>query len=84
MKLRTGTDWDLETQADEILRRDRGTNRKHQEVNCILNDRQLEYRYSHEVYNSTGFPDVAIVSGVYGRAWNPEANRHKSIHPADY
>jgi hypothetical protein len=36
-----------------------------------LSTEQLQLRYAREVYNSNGFPDPHVVSGLYRRAYNP-------------
>jgi hypothetical protein len=66
-----GIDYELEKQANELLRRGRAGVTKLSEKKDYFTEEQLATRYSHEVYNVNGVPDPHIVSGLFRRAYNP-------------
>ena len=72
-RVRSGVDWDLETQADELLRQSRVGITKVSDKQDFLTNDQLERRRCREVYNRNGIPDAHLYSGLYRRAWNPHA-----------
>ena len=74
-RVMSGINFDLEAQADEILREGRAGVTKLSEKKFYLTEDQLQLRQSREVLNSNGFPDPHIVSGLYRRAYNPTAGR---------
>lgn len=73
VRVQCGVNWDLEMQADELLRKSRVGLTKVSEKQDFLTTDQLERRRCREVYNVNGVPDPALFSGLYRRAWNPNA-----------
>lgn len=69
-----GINYKLEAEADEWLRKSREGVTRLEDKKDFLTGEQLALRYSREVYNSNGFPDPHVVSGLYRRAYNPLAN----------
>lgn len=76
-KLMPGICWDLENQAMTLLMRDRRTRGLTTPAALLseeygwLSEGQLKFRQDREVYNSFGYPDPEIVSGILWRAYNP-------------
>lgn len=66
----SGTDLELEEQADRILAKGREGVTKLSEKKDYLSPSQLARRYQREVYNRTGRPEVHLYSGMFHRAYN--------------
>lgn len=75
---KSGIDWRLEEEANEILRESRKDVTKLSEKKYWLTEEQLNLRQSREVYNQFGVPDASLVSGLYRRAYNPHAGHRPS------
>lgn len=69
----SGVNFELENQANEILRKGRAGVTRLEDKKFYLTEEQLKLRQDREVYNSNGVPDVHLVSGLYRRAFNPTA-----------
>ena len=81
--LYTGTNSELEEQANAILREGRKGVTALSEKKDYLTEEQLNLRQSREVLNSNGFPDPSIRQGLYRRAYNPLANVRPRRHAPD-
>ena len=82
----SGTNYELEAIANEILRKSRIGVTKLSEKKDYLTEEQLMLRQRREVSNGHGFPESHIVSGQYNRAYNPLAGKRpgKSRHGDEY
>lgn len=69
-----GINYDLEEQANAILRDGRKGITALSEKKDYLTDEQLSLRQAREVLNSNGVPDPSIRKGLYRRSYNPLAN----------
>lgn len=74
--VKSGPDWDLETEAQAILvkdRKDRGllSIKVNSEEYSWLTLEQLEYRQKREVFTEYGIGEVIAPTGMFMRAWNP-------------
>lgn len=69
--VRMGTDYELEAQANEILRKSREGVTKLSEKKDYLTEEQLNLRQEREVPNGHGFPEAHIIRGLYRREYNP-------------
>lgn len=78
MGLRSGIDYGLEAEANEWLRKSREGVTKLSEKKDYLTEEQLALRWDREVPNGHGFPEAAICSGLYRRAYNPLAGKRPS------
>ena len=67
----SGINYKLEAEADEMLRQGRIGVTRLEDKKDYLSTEQLQLRYAREVYNSNGFPDARVVSGLYRRVYNP-------------
>jgi hypothetical protein len=74
MRLRSGEDLSAEEHANEILVNNRRQEGKNADRREWLTTEQILLRQHKEVYNQNGFPDSSLVSGMYKRAHNPNAN----------
>lgn len=74
MRLRSGEDLSAEEYANEILVNSRRQEGKNADRREWLTTEQILLRQHKEVYNQNGFPDASLVSGMYKRAHNPNAN----------
>jgi hypothetical protein len=74
MRLRSGEDLSAEEYANEILVNNRRQEGKNADRREWLTTEQILLRQHKEVYNQNGFPDSSLVSGMYKRAHNPNAN----------
>ena len=72
-RIKTGVDFALEAQANEILRQGRIGVTRLCDKQDYLSEEQLQLRYSREVFNHMGVPDGHLMSGLYNRAYNPHA-----------
>lgn len=80
-KVRSGVDWSLEAQADELLRQSRmGTTRVSDKQDFLTQD-QLRRRQSREVYNARGIPEHHLYTGLFRRSWNPLAGTRPAGSP---
>ena len=68
-----GVNFALEKAANELLRKGRKGITALSQKQDYLTEEQLQLRQDREVYNHNGFPDPHIVSGLYRRAYNPDA-----------
>jgi hypothetical protein len=73
LRLRSGEDLSAEEQANEILVNSRRQEGKNADRREWLTTEQILLRQHKEVYNQNGFPDAALVSGMYKRVHNPLA-----------
>jgi hypothetical protein len=73
LRLKSGEDASYEEQANEILVNSRRKEGKNADRREWLTTEQLLLRQHKEVYNQNGFPDAALISGIYKRAHNPNA-----------
>lgn len=81
LPLKTGTHYSLEEQADRLLAQGREGVTALSDKRDYLTSDQLALRASKEILNSQGFPDAALVSGLFRRAYNPlTGNRPRSRH----
>ena len=71
LRLRSGEDLSIEEQANEILVNSRRREGKNADRREWLTTEQILLRQHKEVYNQNGFPDAALVSGMYKRIHNP-------------
>ncbi len=71
LRLRSGEDLSIEEQANEILVNSRRREGKNADRREWLTTEQILLRQHKEVYNQNGFPDAALVSGMYKRTHNP-------------
>jgi hypothetical protein len=78
MGLHTGTNYALEAEANELLRKGREGVTKLSDKKDYLTEEQLALRWDREIPNGHGFPEAAIVSGLYRRAYNPLAGKRPS------
>lgn len=74
--VKSGPDWELETEAHAILikdRRDRGlrSNRVNSEEYSWLSFEQLDLRQKREICTEFAIGDMIVPTGMYMRAWNP-------------
>lgn len=74
LRLRSGEDLACEEKANEILVESRRREGKEADRREWLTTEQMLLRQHKEVYNQNGFPDAALVSGMYKRVHNPNAN----------
>lgn len=70
-RLRSGRCEDLESVADELLRRSLTGVTRYADKADILTPWKQTMRQRREVLTSSGFPDAAIRKGMYKRAANP-------------
>lgn len=77
-KLYCGIAPSLEEEANRWLAEARKGVTNHSDKQDYLSEEQLQMRYSREVYNENGFPDRAIVSGLYRRVYNPFIGKRPS------
>lgn len=70
-----GINYDLEAQANELLRQGRIGVTKLSEKKDYFTEEQLTLRQNREVSNGHGFPEAHIMSGLYHRAYNPLAGK---------
>lgn len=76
LSLKTGPDWKLEDQANQLIfgaRRQmkQETGYHLYQINDILSEDQFELRRNREVYVTSGIPEGTYLRGQYGRAYNP-------------
>jgi hypothetical protein len=69
-RLRSGRHDDLESLADELIRRSLTGVTKYSDKSDILTPWKLTMRQRREVLTSSGFPDASIRRGMYKRAAN--------------
>lgn len=69
----SGIAYDLETQADEILRQGRKGVTALSAKKDYFTEEQMKLRQDREVLNVNGVPDSRICSGLYKRDYNPLA-----------
>ena len=77
---RPGVNYDLESQADDLLKTYRGTCVTNDEKTEFFTEAQMKLRWDREVYNSFGLAESSLFSGIYGRAFNPEFGSRPSRH----
>lgn len=75
MRLTSGTNYALESQANELLRQGREGVTKLSEKKDYLTEEQLALRWDKEVSNGHGFPEAHLVSGLFKRSYNPLAGK---------
>ena len=73
--VRTGVNYRLEAEADRILARGRQGVKRIRDKNTYLSPGQLARRRSKEVYNRNGVAEARLFSGMYKRAYNPNAGK---------
>ena len=83
MKLRSGDDLAAEEQANEMLVSSRRAEGKFADRREWLTTEQIMLRQHKEVYNQNGFPDISLVSGMYRRAYNPNAGHRPGKHKSE-
>lgn len=68
----SGTDWELEEEADRILADYR---REHpiisEEEYLVLSKGQMDRRSQKEILNKHSYPEAHLYSGLYKRVYNP-------------
>lgn len=79
-RIKCGVDWELEALADQLLCESRKGVTRVSEKRDFLTADQLERRRAREVYNRNGVPDPHLYSGLYRRAYNPDAGTRPSKH----
>lgn len=81
----SGTNYELEAAANELLRQSRVGVTKLSEKKDYFTEEQLMLRQKREICNGHGFPESHIVSGLYNRAYNPHSGKRpsKSRHSDD-
>lgn len=72
-RTRSGSDWEIEMLADQILADGRRGVMKHSELRDYLSPSQLDLRRSREIMPTQGYPEAHIFSGLYRRAYNPDS-----------
>jgi len=83
-RIMSGVNYDLEKQANDLLRESRRGVTKLSEKKDYFTEEQLMLRWSREVYNINGVPDSHIMSGLYKRAYNPNAgDRPTRLRPSE-
>ena len=74
LSLRSGEDFSLEEEANQLLARSREGVTALSEKRDWLSCDQLQLRRSREVFNRNGVADEELVSGLFRRAYNPMAH----------
>jgi hypothetical protein len=75
LSLRSGVDYHLEEDADRWLAESRRGVTSMSAKTDYLSKEQLALRQSKEVMNHHGVSDSALFSGMYRRAFNPQAGQ---------
>jgi hypothetical protein len=75
MPLLSGVNYSVEDEADRLLADGRRGTTKLADKTDYLSPEQLALRKSKEVLNHHGVPDSRLFSGMYRRAFNPEAGQ---------
>jgi hypothetical protein len=75
MSLRSGVDYRLEEDADRWLAESRRGVTSMSAKTDYLSKEQLALRQSKEVMNHHGVSDASLFSGMYRRAYNPQAGQ---------
>lgn len=75
---KTGINYELEKEANALLRRSRQGVTALSEKQDFFTEEQMALRLQREVYNVNGFPDPHINSGLFRRAYNPNAGNRPS------
>jgi hypothetical protein len=70
-RLRSGRWDDVESLADEMIRRSLVGVTRYQDKSDVLTSWKLQMRQKREVLTSSGFPDSSIRRGMYRRCANP-------------
>lgn len=84
LRLKSGTDFQLEDDADKLLAEGRRGLTSIQDKTDYLSREQLALRRSKETYNMHGVPDASLYSGMYRRSFNPLAGRRpKGLKTSD-
>jgi hypothetical protein len=78
MRMRNGEDHGLEEQAASWLAKSREGVTALRDKHDYLTRDQLANRYKKEVFNSNGFSDESLMSGLFRRAYNPLAGSRPS------
>jgi hypothetical protein len=78
MRITSGTNFDLESQANELLRKAREGVTKLSEKKDYLTEDQLMLRWDREIPNGHGYPEAHLVSGLFKRSYNPMAGKRPS------
>ncbi len=76
-RTKRGVSWNEENEANRILAEGRKGVTKHSLKKDYLSPSQIERRKSREVYPVQGFPEKAIVSGLFKRTYNPRKRSNK-------
>lgn len=79
----SGTNYDLEKEANEWLRKGREGVTKLSDKKDYLTDEQLSLRWKREIPNGHGFPEAYLVSGLYRRSYNPLAGKRSAHAKSD-
>jgi len=83
LRLKTGEDYALEEQAAAWLAKSRQGVTALSEKRDYLTRDQLQLRAQREILNSTGFCDESLMSGLFRRAFNPQAGHRPKGHNYD-
>lgn len=75
MTVRSGIFPTVEAEANEWLRKGREGVTKLSDKKDYLTEDQMELRNDREIPNGHGYPEAAIRSGLYKRAYNPLAGK---------
>lgn len=80
LRLRSGTDYALEEQADALLAESRRGVTALSDKRDYLTHDQLRLRLSREVYNTTGVSDESLAHGLFNRCYNPDFGQRPTRH----
>lgn len=75
MPLLSGVNYSVEDEADRLLAAGRRGTTRLADKTDYLSPEQLALRKSKEVLNHHGVPDGRLFSGMYRRAFNPDAGQ---------
>lgn len=79
-----GVDYQLEQQANDLLRESRRGVTALSAKKDYFTEEQMANRLQHEVYNANGVPDSHIMSGLFRRSYNPLAGlRPTGLRPSE-
>lgn len=77
-RVKSGIDWEIEEQANEILARGRDGVTKHSQKKDYLSPSQLLRRRQREVQTEQGYPEKSLYQGMFRRAYNPLIGQKKN------
>lgn len=70
MRIRRGTHWPLEEEADRLIKESLVDVTRHADKSDILTPWKLKDRLSREVYVASGTPEAHLRQGQFHRAYN--------------